>query len=125
LLLDDAAAEEEAYSLLSPVLAGRSSISITSTSGSSSLLVVIRLTGFLPARAAAAVVPDSDIGGRCGGCGGCDGFRGDGFGGHCGGGGRGSTSGIGHMCIVMCQPGCMILSQTCGNMMSPFGPTMS
>jgi hypothetical protein len=34
-------------------------------------------------------------------------------------------SGIGHMCIVMAQSGSIIVSHTCGRMISPFGPTRS
>lgn len=34
-------------------------------------------------------------------------------------------SGIGHMCIVIDQSGSIIVSQTCGRMISPFGPMRS
>lgn len=34
-------------------------------------------------------------------------------------------SGMGHMCIVMVQSGSTTVSQTCGRMMSPLGPTRS
>lgn len=42
-------------------------------------------------------------------------------------GGSGSLgfSGIGHMCMVTVQSGSTTVSQTCGRIMSPFGPTRS
>jgi len=39
--------------------------------------------------------------------------------------GGGGGSGIGHMCIVMAQSGWIMVSQTCGKMISPSGPTRS
>lgn len=34
-------------------------------------------------------------------------------------------SGIGHICIVIVQSGSTTVSQTCGSMISPLGPTKS
>lgn len=43
------------------------------------------------------------------------------------GGGSGSFgfSGIGHICMVMVQSGSTTVSQTCGRIISPLGPTRS
>ena len=42
-----------------------------------------------------------------------------------GGGSSGLGSGMGHMCIVMVQPGSTTVSHTRGRMMSPLGPNKS
>lgn len=62
----------------------------------------------------------SGASGAGGGAGGTSG------GGSAGGGSSGfGGSGIGHICIVIIQSGSTIVSQTCGRMISPFGPTKS
>jgi hypothetical protein len=39
--------------------------------------------------------------------------------------GDGGGSGIGHICIVTAQSGWIIVSHTCGSIISPSGPTRS